>query len=175
MSSLKEIEERQQRMYRLIDQMVVEEDMTKMLQIVQVLEQEAKDLQAAGEAFQAKMDKQYGKPRRPGFEVVLTPEQRARIMKATGVAMTTVFIQDQSGALNASMPQTDPDRIERIAMQQAGEKKLFEEAAVKARNEVERLLRELEAQGPLVAEQVQLLRNDPKFREQMMLDPPKNK
>src|SRR5262245_1338455 len=111
MSTLKEIEERQKRMYQLIDQMVAEEDLTRMLQIVQRLESEAKLLEAAGLAFQAKMDKQFPKPRPSGFEVVLTPEQRSRILKATGVNMDTVLVPDNSGALNKGMPQTHPDVI----------------------------------------------------------------
>jgi hypothetical protein len=170
MSSLKEIEERQQRMYQLIDRMVAEEDMNAMLQLVQALENEARELEAAGKAFQAKMDKQYGKPAAGGFDVVLTPEQRARVLKETGVTMDVVHVPDVSGSMNAAMPYTAPPQIEAIALQQALEQKTEREAREASRNRVEQMLRELESQNELVAAQVANLRQDPQFREQMGLD-----
>lgn len=170
MSSLKEIEERQKRMYQLIDQMTAEEDMTRMLQLVQLIENEAKELEAAGMAFQAKMDKQTGKPQRSGFEVVLTHEQRSRILKATGVTMDTVIIKDSSGSLNQAMPTTAPAEIEAEAMRQAKARKIDGEARGQARVQAERQLAELENQGPLFAEQVARLKQDPRFREILCLD-----
>jgi DNA polymerase III alpha subunit len=173
MSSLKEIEERQQRMYQLIDKMVAEEDMTIMLQTVQLIEAEARALEAAAMAFQAKMTKESGKPATGGFEVVLTPEQRARILKATGVNMETVFVEDLTGSLNVTMPQTHPAQIEAIALKQAWTKAYDKMAADAGRAQVERQLMELEAQNELVAAEVAKLRQDPRFREAIGLDPKK--
>jgi len=173
MSSLKEIEERQKRMYKLIDQMTAEEDLNRMLQTVQLLEQEAKELEAAAMAFQDKMTKQYPKPPKGAFEVVLTGDQRQRILKATGVAMTTVLVDDKSGSMNSAMPSTQPAVIEAIALRQANEKKVREEAEIAARAALERQLRELEEVNELVAEQVAIKKRDPVFRQQMGLDPKK--
>ncbi len=173
MSSLKEIEERQQQLYRLIDQMNAEEDMTRMLQTVQLIEQGAKELEAAALAFQSKMDQQFGKRPQGAFEVVLTPDQRARILKATGVAMTSVLVDDTTGVANAAMPTSRPEQIEAIALRQAQQRKLEEEAEIAARAQVERTLRELEMQNLLVADQVARLREDPTFRKQMGLEPKK--
>ena len=108
MSSLKEIEQRRDRMYKLIDQMTSQEDMTSMLQIVAQLEQEAKDLDGAIRSFSSKMEKEWGPMRRPAFEVVLTPEQKERILKEAGIQMNTVWVQDISGGLNAAVAVTHP-------------------------------------------------------------------
>jgi hypothetical protein len=165
MSSLKEINDRQQRMFKLIDQMTAEEDMTKMLQIVQQLEQEAKELETTALAFQAKMEKQYGKPRRPMFEVVLTPEQRQRILKETGVNMTTVWIEDAGGGLNAAMPTTEPGHIEAEALRQARMMKATEPAKAQARKQIADALAEIEAAGPLHADVANQVRNAPWFKD----------
>jgi hypothetical protein len=165
MSSLKEIEERRDRMYRLIDQMTAQEDMTAMLQIVAQLEQEAKELDGAIRTFSAKMEKEWGPMRRPAFEVVLTTEQRARIMKETGVSMQTVWIEDQGGGLNAAMPSTHPEVIEAEALRQAKALQATEPAKAAAKKQITDALAEIEAAGPLQADVANQVRNSAWFAE----------
>jgi hypothetical protein len=170
MSSLKEIEERQMRMYQLIDKMVAEEDLTTMLQIVQQLEQEAKELEAAAVAFQDKMNKTYPPKPKGAFEVVLTPDQRQRVLKATGVNMGSVFIQDITGAINVTMPTTAPEVIEEEAMKQARARKIEEEAWARGDAQVADSLAAIEVQSELHAAEVAKLKQDPRFRAALGLD-----
>ncbi len=163
MSSIKEIEERRKRLLALGAQIQREEDMTRMLQLVQQMEQEAKELEDVAEVFQAKMSAQAKTPK-GGFEVVLTPEQRTRVMKETGVSMTTVFIEDPSGNMNRSMPSARPAEIEAEALRQAKLRQVQGKARDEARLAVERQLHELEIQHEPNAEAVAKLRQDPKFK-----------
>jgi hypothetical protein len=164
MSTLKEIEQRQQRMYQLIDQMNAQEDMTAMLEVVKQLEIEAQGLETAVLDFQAKMEKQTAKTRKGAFEVVLTPEQRQRIHKETGVDMRTVWIEDQGGARNAAMPQTLPPAIEAEALKQAREKQALEPAKAAAKKQVDDALDEVANQSPMHAELVAKVKADPRFQ-----------
>jgi hypothetical protein len=147
MSTLKEIEQRQQRMYKLIDKMNAQEDMTAMLEVVKELEIEAAGLETAVLDFQAKMEKQTAKTQKGAFEVVLTPEQRQRILKETGVDMRTVWIQDQGGSRNAAMPATLPPVIEAEALKQARERKTGEPAKAAAKKAVDDALDEVANQS----------------------------
>jgi hypothetical protein len=170
MSTLKEIEERQQRMYRLIDQMYAEEDMNKMLQVVQQLEKEAYDLQDVALAFQAKMEKQHGKAKVGRFEVVLTPEQRQIIMKETGIAMTTVWIDDQGGTRNQAMPVTNPQQILAEALIQAHAMKAEKPAIEAAKQKIASSIAEIEQGGPLYIEAVAKMKQDPRVAEILAVD-----
>ncbi len=170
MSTLKEIEQRQERMYKLIDQMNAQEDMNAMLQIVQQLEQEAKELESAALAFQAKMEKQYGKSRRGSIEVVLTPEQRQKVKRETGIDMTSVIIDDQSGVLNTAMPITLPPAIEAEALRQAHAMKAEKPAKEAAKKQVEEALAEIEALSPMHAELVAKVKADPRFQDAINVD-----
>jgi|SoiMethySBSTD1v2_1073268.scaffolds.fasta_scaffold226412_4 hypothetical protein len=165
MSTLKEIEQRQQRMYKLIDEMNAQEDMTAMLEVVKKLEVEAQGLETALTDFEAKMEKQTPKIQRGAFEVVLTPEQRQRILKETGVDMRTVWIKDQGGARNAAMPATLPPVIEAEALKQAREQKALEPARQAAKRQVDQALDEISNQSPMHAEAVAKVKADPRFQK----------
>ena len=52
-------------------------------------------------------------------EVVLTPEQRSRVLKAFGVDVPSVRIPDATGVLTKNMAHIEPDYIEECAMKQA--------------------------------------------------------
>lgn len=165
MSSLKDIEERRDRMFKLVDAMHAQEDMTAMLQIVAQLEQEAKDLDKSIRTFQEKMEKEWGKMRRPAFEVVLTPEQRQRITRETGIQMQTVWIDDVGGGLNAAMPTTHPEQVEAEALRQARALKAAEPAKAAARKQIADGLAAIEAAGPLQADVANQVRNSAWFAE----------
>jgi hypothetical protein len=162
MASIKEIEERQKRLTELGQRIGKEEDLTKMLELVQQAEQQAKELEAIATVFDAQMRGQAKTPK-GGTEVVLTPEQRARIMKETGVTMMTVVIEDPSGTVNQGMPSTRPAAIEAEALRQARERQVQGRAKEEAKIAVERQLHEVEIQHELNAEAVAQLRQDPKF------------
>jgi hypothetical protein len=161
MSTLKEIEKRQEKMYKLIDEMYAEEDMTKMLMIVQQLEKEAGELQEVCFAFQEKMDKMYPKKTVPRFEVVLTKEQREIIFKETKIKMETVTIEDMGGSRNAAMPITHPSQILKEALRQAREMAAVQPIKEAAQKKIAAALADVEAGGPLYAEAVAKFKADP--------------
>ena len=169
MSSIKEIEERRARLIALGEKIGREEDMNKMLELAQQMEREAKELEGVAEVFDARMRTQSKTPK-GGFEVVLTPDQRARIMKETGVSMMTVFIEDPGGSLNKTMPMARPAEIEAEAMRQAKARQSDSKARDEAKLAAERQLHELESQHELNAEAVAKLRQDPKFKAIMNFD-----
>src|SRR5215470_4821627 len=122
MPSLKDIDERKKKLLAMMEQLQKEEDMTRFLQTCQAMEAIGAELASLVLAVEAEM-KQKVAAARGAIEVTLTPEQRARISKATGVNMTTVLIADPGGDLSQTMPQARPEDIEREAMRQALAKK----------------------------------------------------
>lgn len=163
MASIKEIEERQKRLLELGDRIRREEDLNRMLEMCQQAEHEARELEEVAVAFDQQMRKQSKTPPKGGVEVVLTPDQRARILKETGVSMMTVVIEDASGNFSKAMPETLPPLIEAEALRQARSKKGVDEAKQNAKLAIERQLTELEGYHELNAEAVAKLRQDPKF------------
>ena len=170
MASIKEIEERQKRLLELGDRIRKEEDLNKMLEMCQQAEQQAKELEEVAVAFDQQMRKQTKAPPKGGVEVVLTPDQRARILKETGVSMMTVVIDDPAGHFNKAMPDTLPPVIEAEALRQARELATRGQAQEAARVAAERQLTELEGYHELNAEQVAKLRQDPRFLAALGLD-----
>jgi hypothetical protein len=98
--------------------------------------------------------------------VVLTPDQRKRILDKYGIAMETLVIDDMAGAVNQGMPSTRPEEIEILAMKEAESRKHDAEAKRQVKAELTRALGELEAQGNAeLNEQVERLKKDPSFAE----------
>ena len=52
-------------------------------------------------------------------EVVLTPDQRRRVLEATGIDVPSVRISDPNATLTKNMKHIQPDFIEECAMEQA--------------------------------------------------------
>src|SRR5215471_1822688 len=169
MPTIKDIEERQKQLMAMFEELQREEDMTRYLQIVQRMEMAAKELEAMAIALESELAKRQ-KRVQGQIEVVLTHEQRSKVLRDTGVSMTTVLIDDPAGNLSASMPAARPADIEKEALRQATRIKLEREARDKARRDMEKQLAELEQQGPLMADTVSRLRQDPKVKA--ILEPP---
>jgi hypothetical protein len=97
-------------------------------------------------------------------EVVLTPDQRKRILAQHGIAMETLVIDDQAGAMNKGMPSTRPEQIEALAMKEAERRKQAAEAERIVRAELDRAIADIEGQGNAeLSEQLQKLKGDPNF------------
>jgi hypothetical protein len=169
MSSIKEIEERRARLLALGQRIGREEDLNKMLELAQQMEIEAKELEGVAELFEAKMRQQAREPK-GGFEVVLTPEQRARVAKETGVQMMTVFIADPGGQLNQTMPLKRPADIEAEALKQAKASQAESKARDEARAAAERQLHEVETMHELNADAIARMKQDPKVKEILNFD-----
>ena len=164
MPSLKDVDERKKKLLAMMEQLQKEEDMTRFLQTCQAMEAVGAELASMVLALEAEM-KQKVTAARGAVEVTLTPEQRARISKATGVNMTTVLIADPGGDVSRGMPLARPEDIEREAMKQAMARKGDAEAREKARVELEQSLHEMEMQNQLMAEKVARIRQQPEIQE----------
>ena len=99
-----------------------DEDQRNML--MEEIHKSAQKLQTMCEELQAEADKM-----RPPLEerisvaavveVVLTKEQRQRVLEKTGVDVPSVRIPDPTGQLTKNMPRMDPALIEESAISQA--------------------------------------------------------
>ena len=92
--------------------------------LIDAIQKSADKLKSMCEALQAEADKVVV-PKIDNLdvdavvEVVLTPEQRSRVLKAFGVDVPSVRIPDATGVLTKNMAHIGPDYIEECAMKQA--------------------------------------------------------
>jgi hypothetical protein len=161
--------DRQKRMAEAAERLQTAPDVETLLQWVSQLEGEAKELEKRAVAWGKKMEAAY--PPKKGMhgyiEVVLTPDQRAKIKQETGIVMESVRIDDPSGALNYAMMSASPPDITPIAMEQARSNAFREKAKQEAKRSIDTQLTALENQSPEMAENVQKLKTDPRFQELM--------
>jgi hypothetical protein len=96
--------------------------------------------------------------------VVLTPGQRERVKKLTGVEMTSVVIADEAGVLSRAMPNTSPQDIERLAINEARKLSALRNADGQMRAAVESAITEIEQQGMgEVLQELERLKADPNW------------
>jgi hypothetical protein len=168
-STLEEIERRadelRAKMFAILDM----DDAQKIMEVAEELKLEATSLEKDAREWGESMEKQ-AKSARGRFEVVLTDDQQQRIRAATGVHMTSVFIDDASGRLNEAMPGTRRLAIEKIALEQARRQVAYKAAEQAARAEALQNLAVLEEQGGQMAELIAMLKEDPEFRKSLYLD-----
>ena len=107
--------------------------------LIDAIQKSADKLKSMCEALQAEADKVVV-PKIDNLdvdavvEVVLTPEQRSRVLKAFGVDVPSVRIPDATGVLTKNMAHIEPDYIEECAMKQA---KAFKEMCEEIENAAE--------------------------------------
>ncbi len=111
---LRAILDRQKRMAEMAERLPKAPDIETLLQWVSQMEAEAKELEKRAVAWGKKMEAAY--PPKKGMhgyiEVVLTPDQRAKIKQETGIVLESVRIDDPSGALNYAMMSASPALIQ---------------------------------------------------------------
>ncbi len=166
---LRAILDRQKRMAEMAERLPKAPDIETLLQWVSQMEAEAKELEKRAVAWGKKMEAAY--PPKKGMhgyiEVVLTPDQRAKIKQETGIVLESVRIDDPSGALNYAMMSASPPDITPIAMEQARAQAYRKKAEQEAKRSVDTQLADLENQSPEMAENVKKLKSDPRFQELM--------
>jgi hypothetical protein len=165
-TDLKSLLAAQERLAAMAMRIGDETDPEEILRLGEEMRQEAQIVEAQAKAWEAELQAQ-SKSARGTFEVVLRPDQIARIHEQTGERMETVLIDDVSGSLNAAMVITHPDTVEAYALQVAKDRAARKPAEEAARVAVENALAELDGQGEAMAEQVRNLRNDPTFQRIM--------
>jgi hypothetical protein len=96
--------------------------------------------------------------------VVLTPDQRERVTKATGVGMDTLVVDKNVVAFNARMGTMQKYLIERLALRQAAETA----ARIEKKKAVEKIIKKLEAieePSKELQEMIDQLKDDPEGLE----------
>ena len=124
-----------------------EKDVDKIQRITGELEQEGRELEALALAFEKQELAKAGPPPAGKLEVVLTPDQRARVKKLTGVDMASVVIPDEAGVLSKAMPHTQPRDIEALAINQARKQASMHDADGKMRAALDDAIRQIRAVG----------------------------
>ena len=109
-------------------------------------------------------------PRNEGGEVrvVLTPDQRKRIVEQTGVGLEVLTVDRGAAALHARMPTMQKQLIERLALQEAAVHVVIRER----RKAIAKLIKQLEAiedKTPDMEEIIEQLKRDPdKIKEKAL-------
>ncbi len=127
--------------------LAAEKDVEKIQRITAELEQDGRELEELARAFERQELAKAGPPPKGQLEVVLTPEQRARVKKLTGVDMQSVVIADEAGVLSKAMPYTKPRDIEQLAINEARKQASLQDADGKVRAALDDAIREIEASG----------------------------
>ena len=125
----------------LVDEIQKTTDDDEREALAEAIQAQANKLQSMCDDLQAQADEimksQEKDPNLNVFvEVVLTPEQRARVLEATGVDVPSVKIPDPTAELTKNMAYIKPDYIEQRAMLQAENfKRLLEDMEVDGESE----------------------------------------
>src|SRR5690606_36239005 len=104
----------------------------------------------------------------PRVEVVLTPQQRARVQEETGVDMTSVKIPDPGGMMTRGMRQASPPEIEAHALKQAEEFNVMVAAHQQRMAEIQKIRVEIHA-----TEDEELIAKAEALIAEMLAEPPK--
>ena len=138
MASLEEIERKQKAMQPLLDQIAEEKDADRIQQLGKQIAEMAQELARMAEG----LERAYGQTRGGSGEtrVVLTKDQRQRVVAATGAAVEVLVLPDAE-VWDPRMPRMRPATIERLAMASVAQGKLKEETRTAARQ----IVNELEA------------------------------
>jgi hypothetical protein len=152
---MEELLKKQQEMSAKAQAMSNERDVDRIQAITAELEQEGRDLERLARDFERQELAKAGPPPKGKLEVMLTPLQRERVKKATGVEMTSVVVADEMGVLSKAMPSTNPGDIEILAINEARKLAAHKNADVKMREALANAIDEIEKTG--FGEVVQML------------------
>ena len=118
------IENEKKALQLLADEVQKTEDADQREMLMAEIQKSAAKLQALCEGMQAEADK-IKPPQNDKInidavvEVVLTKEQRQRVLEQTGIDVPSVRISDPTGDLTKNMPIIEPEFIEQCAITQA--------------------------------------------------------
>jgi hypothetical protein len=136
MASLEEIERKQKAMRPLLQQLVEEKDADRIQQIGKQLAEMAQELARMGEG----LERAYAQAQGGSGEtrVVLTKEQRQRVVAATG-ASVDVLVLPNAQVWDPQMPRMTPGTIEQLALASIAQRKVKEETRKAAKQIVDEL------------------------------------
>jgi hypothetical protein len=161
---MEELLQKQRAMSDKAQSLAAEKDVEKIQRITAELEQEGRELEELALAFERQELAKAGPPPKGKLEVVLTPDQRQRVQKLTGVDMTSVVIADEAGVLSKAMPYTKPRDIEQLAINEALKQASMKNADSKMRAALDDAIREIEMSGyGEVLAELEKLKADPNW------------
>jgi hypothetical protein len=144
---MEELLQKQRTMGDKAARLVNEKDVDTIQRITAELEEEGRALEELARAFEKQELAKAGPPPKGKLEVVLTPDQRERVKKLTGVDMKSVIVADEAGVLSKAMPHTSKRDIEQLAINVARKLAVHKDADAKMRTALEEAIREIEAGG----------------------------
>jgi hypothetical protein len=160
--TMDELLAKQRAMVEKANRLVEEKDVATIQAVTQELERDGAELEALAKAFERQELAKAGPPPRGALEVMLTPEQRARVERLTGVDLPSVVVSDEMGVLSQAMPTTDPRDIELYAIQEARRRAALRGADAEMRAALGRAIADIEEQGMgEVRELLEKLKADP--------------
>jgi hypothetical protein len=112
----------------------------------------AKDIEAEARAFE-QLGNRYVQEQRsrsaqtPIATIVLTADQRKKILAETGVAMETLELPDDGLITSLTMPTSTRERITKLALEEANRRKTKGDAEKKALEQINAAVADLEAVG----------------------------
>jgi hypothetical protein len=136
MADLEEIERKQKAMQPLLQQLAGEKDADRIQQLGKQIAEMTQELARMGEG----LERAYGQARGGSGEtrVVLTKEQRQRVLAATGGSVD-VLVLPNAQVWEPQMPRMRPGTIEQLAMASIAQRKLKEETRKAAKQIVDEL------------------------------------
>ena len=162
--SMDELMQKQREMVAKAERLSNEKDIDAIQGLTKELERDGQELAVLAKAFEKQELAKAGPPPRGSLEVMLTADQRQRVLALTGVDVTSVIVNDEMGVLSKAMPSTDPRDIELLAIAQARRRKADRDADGKMRSAVDQALTDIEEQGtPEAREELARLRADPSW------------
>ena len=162
--SMDELMQKQREMVAKAERLATEKDIDAIQGLTKELERDGQELEVLAKAFEKQELAKAGPPPRGSLEVMLTPDQRQRVLALTGVELQSVVVNDEMGVLSKAMPTTDPRDIELLAIAQARRRKADRDADGKMRSAVDQALSDLEQQGTAeIREELERLRADPNW------------
>ena len=154
--------QRQRAMGTKAESLAQEKDLERIQRLTAELEEEGRELERMARDFERQELAKAGPPPRGNLEVVLTPAQRARVAKLTGVDLASVVVRDEAGVLSQAMPSTDPRDIELLAIAEARKLAALRDGGGKIRAALESAIADIEQQGSgEVLAELERLKADP--------------
>src|SRR5438045_2479554 len=157
MADLAEVRKKQAEAASFALRMTEEKDPQLLKQMAEQLQAQCAELAKMAKALEAAMTPAAAAG--PETHVVLTPEQRKRVVEQTGVGVEVVTLRDTAARpWSKQMASVEPREVEAMAARQAAASRLVAET----RERVEKIVRELEKlEVPELADTIAELRRDP--------------
>jgi len=145
--TMDELLRKQRAMADKAQSLVNEKDVDRIQTLTAELERDGRELTELATAFERQELAKAGPPPKGELEVVLTPGQRERVKKVTGVDLSSVVVSDETGVLSKAMPHTDPRDIEILAINEARKLAALRDADGKMRAALHQAIAEIEQTG----------------------------